>query len=661
MCVLHFVNPPGAWATSSPLDLKQLSLEDLVNLEVTSVSKTPEKLSRAAAAVSVITRDEIRRSGATSIPEALRMVPGLQVAQIDANKWVVTSRGFAANFANKLLVMIDGRSVYTPLFSGVYWDVQDVLLQDIERIEVIRGPGATLWGANAVNGVINIITRTARESQGTLLKAGGGSEERGFGSFRHGARLGRNGFVRFYGKYFNRSQSIDSTGADAADQWNMVRGGFRADWRLSGQTDLTLQGDIYRGDAGVTYAFPMLSTPYVRVVDDEKRLAGGNLLARWARSWPGVSQVTLQAYFDRTERADQRLGENRNTFDLDYQQWWLPVRWLKAIWGLGYRSTTDEFVTLNNISLYPEQRSAGLFSMFAQTDLMLADDRLRLTLGSKFENNDYTGFELQPSVRLLWSPEPRHTVWAAVSRAVRTPSRIEYDGLIPSSVVPPGTIGNASPFPVLVVLEGNRAFESEELVAYETGYRVRPGERVLIDAALFYNDYDQLRTLESGVLGLDSIPVYALMPLYPTNNLTGRTFGAEAAMTWRVHDRLRLRGAYTYFQKELHWINGSTGILVGGAEGDCPHSQFHLRASADPSRQFELDLAMRYVDELPNLEVERYLDVDARLAWKPSVRVEWAVAGRNLLHRRHPEFKSELNNVHTEAERSVYTSVTWGF
>lgn len=376
---------------SGEVDLTEMSIEEVLQLEVTSAAKKPQKLANTAAAIFVLTADDIRRSGATSIPGALRMVPGLQVARIDANKWAITSRGFNGRFANKLLVLIDGRSVYTPSFSGVYWEVQDTLLADVDRIEVIRGPGAALWGANAVNGIISIITKHTRDTQGGLLTAGGGTEERGFGSLRYSTALNDSAFLRIYTKYFNRDGSVDPEGRDTSDAWEMMRLGMRLDWQITDDDDLTVQGDFYQGDAEQMLILPSFSPPFTEQRTTDIDWLGGNLLARWQHRFSDRANLSLQMYYDRTQRKERTLlRENRDTFDLDMQHQFLWGNRHDLIWGLGYRFTTDDFTDSNVIELNPKSRSQHLFNAFVQDDIALVPDRLHLIFGSKFRDLSYS-------------------------------------------------------------------------------------------------------------------------------------------------------------------------------------------------------------------------------------------------------------------------------
>jgi iron complex outermembrane receptor protein len=472
-----------------------MSVQDLMNIEVSSVSRREQKLSDAAAAVFVITREDIRRSGATSIPEVLRMAPGLEVAHIDANKWAISSRGFNSRFANKLLVLMDGRTVYTPLYSGVFWDVQDTMLEDIDRIEVIRGPGATLWGANAVNGVVNIITKSAEDTRGGLVVAGSGSEERGFGAVRYGGRIREDAFWRVYAKSFSRDGGVDASDRDGADDWDAFRGGFRLDWRPTGEDIFTFEGDAYKEDAGQTLRLPLLRQPFLAFLDDSAGIEGTDLLAKWEHTFSSSSSIGIQLYYDRMKIEDILLTESRDTFDIELQHCFRTLERHEFIWGLGYRLYRDSVENTFQTALDPAGKDAHLFSVFLQDDISLIKEKLHLILGAKIEHNDYTGFEIQPNARLIWTPHVRHTLWAAVSRAVRTPSRTEEDGRLNISVLPPFAPGNPSPNPGIVSVFGNRDFLSEELIAYELGYRVHPVTELSFDLAVFYNDYDHLRTV----------------------------------------------------------------------------------------------------------------------------------------------------------------------
>ncbi len=615
--------------------LKKLSIENLLQMEVTSVSKKAEKLSMAAAAIFVITNEDIRRSGATSIPEALRMVPGLEVARIDANKWAITSRGFNGRFANKLLVLMDGRSVYTPLYSGVYWDAQDIMMEDLDRIEVIRGPGATLWGANAVNGVINIISKHAKDTQGGLVTAGAGTEERGFGSIRYGGRTEDNAYYRVYAKYFNRNEAVFTSGDDATDDWDALRGGFRIDRQVWGSDSLTLQGDIYNVNAGDRLTVPIPPMTVNEKIDSK----GVNILGRWKRALSDVSNLAIQVYYDRTDFSSKIAEEIRDTLDMDFQHQFLRGERHGLMWGFGYHFTRDNIDNSPSVIFTPDRRHDNLWSAFIQDDIAIIHDKLRLTLGSKFEHNDYTGIEIQPNIRLRWTPEISYSLWTAVSRAVRTPSRGETDVL---------TYIRIPSLPVTLPVFANRDFDSENLIAYEIGFRIRPVDPLSIDVSSFYNDYDKLRTVE-----------FTGSQLNGDNKMKGSTYGVELAVDWRVMNTWRLAAAYTYLQMQLHDYGNSSDE---GAEGENPHHQVSLRTSMDLIENLELDLWARYVDNLPSQDVGSYVSLDIRLGWKPRKDLELSVVGQNLFDSQRPEFIPEIvNSTPTEIERGVYGKIKWTF
>jgi iron complex outermembrane receptor protein len=632
-----------------PSELKKLSVEELLDVDVTSVSKYPEKLSEAAAAVAVLTQDDLHSSGVTSIPEALRLVPGLDVARVDSHTWAISSRGFNDIFANKLLVLIDGRSVYTPLFSGVFWEVQDTLLEDIDRIEVVRGPGATLWGANAVNGVINIITKSARDTQGLLLSGGGGTEDLGFAGVRYGVKVDENTFLRVYAKYFDRDSSVLPDDTTSHDAWDMFRGGFRLDWEPTKENSFTFQGDIYTGNQDEDYLVPTTTFPFSGVIKSTDTVSGGNLLGRWSHSFSPDSQLTFQAYYDRTERDSPIFAEDRDTGDIDLQHRFAWGDRQDVVWGLGFRATHDDVRNSLNVSLLPDHRTLDLYSAFVQDEISIVPERLRLTLGSKFEHNDFTGFEIQPSARALWTPGFSQTFWASVSRAVRTPSRAESDIRLnpaPPVPLPPGTI----------TILGNPNMVSEELIAYEFGYRIQPINQLKLDLTAFYNDYDDLRTIEP-------IRPGPVSPSKVANKLFGESYGTEISATAQVTKRWRLQGSYSYLEVQLHREAGSLDSTTERTtEGSSPRNQFFIRSLFDLGWNIEFDSTLRYVDVLPAPKIPSYLTLDLRLAWSPRKNLEFAIVGQNLLDDRHPEFAPTfVGTQKTEVQRSVYGTVLWRF
>jgi len=665
------------WAESKSLaqerrpDVTQFTIEDLVKMEISSVSRRPEELFNAPAAIYVITSEDIRRSGARFIAEALRMAPGLDVARIDASKWAISARGFNDRFSNKLLVLVDGRTVYTPAFSGVYWDVQDLLLEDIDRIEVVRGPGATLWGANAVNGVINIVTKSSKDTQGVYAEAGGGNVDQGFEGVRYGGKIGENAYVRVYEKYFNHASFFDPSG-NAADDWRMARGGFRVDWDASESNLLTLQGDVYRGDAGSKQVVPDLNPPYAQTIQGDAKLRGADVLSRWKHTFADQNETSLQVYYDETRRDDIRHKEKRETFDLDFQHRFPLLNVNEIVYGFGVRLSRDRFDRTAS-PVYPDpslvfpdsSRVLDLESAFIQDQIMLVRDRLFLTLGSKVEQNNLTGFEFEPGTRLLWTPQERHAVWASVARAVRTPSRAESNIRADILAFPPGPTNP----PIVVQATGNADFRSENLLAYEIGYRVRPADRVSFDLAAFYNDYDYLRTGEpqfqsaSPVFGPPPNPPYLLLPDLVENRMKGETYGVELVAHWTPLDSWKLTASYSYLQMQLHLDPGSGDPFSQEAEGRSPHHQAQVRSLLDVTRNLQFDTAVYYVDNLPSLRVPGYIRFDVRLGWRPNRNLEVSLVLQNLLDNHHPEFGNSPENfdVPTEVRRSIYGMVSWRF
>ena len=474
-------------------DLTDASLEDLMNMEVTSVSKKEQKLSKTGAAVFVITQEDIRRSGATNIPDLLRMVPGADVAQIDANKWAISLRGFNDRYADKVLVLIDGRSVYTPSFSGVYWDQQDVPLENIERIEVIRGPGGTVWGANAMNGVINIITKSAKATPGGLISAGTGSEDVARGLAQYGGRIGQSGAYRVFGEAFKIGNSVSPNGQEAADGWHMAHGGFRTDWDLSPRDTLMVQGDMYRtGESQTITSLMSNALPLPSTFNEQFSTNGGDVLGRWNRTLASGASLSLQMYYDRSDRREQGGGDTLNTVDFDFQHHLTLGSRHDVVWGAGYRVVKDSITPGYATTFIPLDQTTSLFSTFVQDEIRLTNS-LWLTVGSKFEHNAYTGFEYEPSARLVWTPTDRQAFWMSASRAIRQPDRAD-SGLqsdVATFPLPGGAFG-------VVRLLGNPNMKAEQLRDYEAGYRAQVRKRLSLDIATYASFYRNLLTNEPG-------------------------------------------------------------------------------------------------------------------------------------------------------------------
>ncbi|MBX3324282.1 MAG: TonB-dependent receptor [Nitrospira sp.] len=647
-------------AQETPPELTALSLEELMKVEVTSVSKQAQPLFQAAAAIFVISQEDIRRSGVTTIPEALRMAPGIQVARLDTHRWAVSSRGFNGEFANKLLVLIDGRTAYSPLFSGVFWDAQDTVLEDIDRIEIIRGPGASLWGANAVNGVINVITKKAKDTQGLLAVVGGGTEERAFTTLRYGTSVGEHTHARLYGKFSERDDFVRSDGTPGEDDWRNGRGGFRLDHELSSRDSLTVQGDYYRGSEGFRFAEPLLTTPFSQSIRDRWSYSGGNVLSRWKHAFSDSSSLLVQTYYDRTERESRLFNERRDTFDIDLQHSFAWGQTHRVIWGLGYRFTTDHIVNSTTIRTTPTSRVLNLFNGFVQDEFTLIPNTLALTAGTKVEHNDFTGWVVQPSGRLRWTPTQALMFWGAISHAIRTPSRAEDDSTLDQIALPPNALFPGAPV-ALTTFGGQRGFRNESLLAYEIGTRYQPVEAWSIDISAFYNRYDRLRSIEPGTssLATNPLPPHLLIPFVASNKLAAETHGVEVSSEWHPIDRWHLQATYSYLRIQM--ITGASLDPTGrNANGDSPQHQASLRSLMQLPGNIELDLWGRFVDRLPALNIPAYISMDTRLGWKPSKNVEVSIVGQNLLESRRPEFATSFVAQNgTEVQRGTYIKLTW--
>lgn len=650
----------AVYATETP-DPFELSPEELFNaaVTVTSVSKTEETLMDAPAAIYVLAGDDIRRSGATSLPEALRLVPGVQVARFGTAAWVVTVRGFASDLANKLLVLVDGREVYNHLYSGVYWDVQDTLLEDIDRVEVIRGPGATLWGSNAVNGVINIITKKASDTQGVLTTGLIGNQEAISGA-RYGGMTEDAISYRVYGKYSDRDRQKAFSGNALNDDMASSRGGFRADWG-SGRDDFTLQGDLYQYQIGNVRNIPILTAPYASLIEEEGFASGGNLLTRWARDGEDGSRFEMQGYVDYTHRDANLLVETNTAYDIDAQYAFVQMGRHKLLAGGKLRYTVNNLTGSSQVRLTKEQRDDLLMSGFLQDKITLMPDRWFLTLGSKFEHNELSGYEIQPSARVQFLPDNERALWASVARAVRTPSRIERDANIDIGVAPPSV---DVPVPVLVPLLPNPDFNAEEVIAYEVGYRHQWSEDVVLDITAFFNDYASLATSTIGTVsiinnGVD--PVHAIFPVSITNSTKGTVSGVETAIDWQASDVLSFAASWSVLNIELEGPPPNIAIDAEVAENRSPHHQLSFRSQWDVTDSIEFDAIIGHTDQLSGVRVPDYWRLDLRLGWKVVDGLMFDLVGQNLIDDQHAEFATANSGPTVEIPRSIYGRFTWQF
>ena len=647
--------PPGA--------LKNLTLEQLSQIEVTSPSKEPTPVARSPVAIYVLTGDDIRRSGVTTIPEALRLVPGVEVARIDGSKWSVGIRGFGTRLSRSVLVLIDGRTVYTPLFAGTYWEVQDTLLEDIDRIEVIRGPGGTIWGPNAVDGVINIITKRTSDTLGTFASMGGGSEEQGFFNARYGGDDGHGLTYRVYAKGYTRGPE-EHPDHDNFDDWRGVQGGFRMDWTGGNRDAFTLQGDAYKQEDGERVSLSTYTPPLTENVDGNAALSGGNVLIRWKRTLSDTNDFQVQAYYDRTNRYEPNLGENRDTFDVDFLERTKVSARQQLSYGLGARASDGRFMEVaSGLVFTPAHRLDYLFSGFVQDDIGLVGNKLMLTAGSKILRTNYAGFEFEPSVRLLWTPTDKQSFWASFTHALRTPSDAEEDFYLSSYI---GVASNGLPF--FARFNANPDFAPEQLNAYELGFRRLFGRNFFVDVAGFVNHYHDLFSEDiTGPLSIESTlpfpsttppPTYVLLPAQFRNDLYGWTKGVEIAPEWRPTKSWRLRGSYSFLQMDLQQTTAVLGAGVSSVEGSSPRHEVSIDSSLDISRKLQLDLIYRYVSALTAVSAPAYSTGDARFAWHLHPRLEFSVVGRNLFQPYHVEYAGDPGPP-VGIVRSVYASLTW--
>ena len=655
--------PQAPAQSAGQRDLSLVPIEDLMNIEVTSVSKKEQKMSQAAAAIFVITPEDIRRSGAKNIPDLLRMVPGMDVSQINANTWAVSARGFNDQFSNKLLVLIDGRAVYTPLLGGVNWDTQGVPLEDIDRIEVIRGPGATIWGANAVNGVINIVTKRAADTPGALITAGGGSEGQVEGTVQYGGTIKEKTNYRIFANYLNYGSLPAFGGGSGQDNLNLLHGGFRADSRISSSDSLTVQGDLYTGQEGATIIHIFsVAPPVVGNLNVDNQLSGGNILGRWNHTFSSRSDTTFQFSYENYERTGPESDETRSTIDFDFNHHWALGSRQDVVWGAGYRRTWDQDVGTVDQAFNPPNTALQLFTFFAQDTVTLQPDRVFLTAGTKVENSYFTGFDLEPSARLAWTPFNWMTLWSAVSRAMRSPAQRDTSLNAALAVFPDPAGSNT---PVEVILFGNPKFQAEHVVAYEVGFRAQPNTRFSIDVSTFFNHYDHLSTLEPEpeIFEPSPAPARFVVPITFGNLMYGTTEGGELSANLKLTDRWTLSPGYAFLEMHLHTQPSSLDTTsVTEYQDSSPQHQVQLRSHVNLSHGLSWDASAYFVSELQVQGVAAYTRIDTQLRWQFAERGEFSLVGQNLLQDRHLESMDALTLVNSSLiKRNAYAKFTWRF
>jgi iron complex outermembrane recepter protein len=631
--------------------LKGLSLEQLGEIEVVTASKQPVQVNKTPAAIYVITQEDIRRSGATSLPEALRLAPGVEVARIDSVKWAIGIRGFGSRLSRAVLVLIDGRTVYSPLFHGVYWEVQDTLMEDIERIEVIRGPGGTIWGANAVNGVINIITKKAKDTQGVLASGGGGDLDHVLGEARYGSKAGDFDY-RAYAKGESVGPEYHFDG-NQFDNWTREQGGFRADWTPDSRDTATLQGDIYDSRMGESNRITSLTPPFSFISNQVADLSGGNVIASWNRTLGDGSGFHVETYYDRFNRQQSTQAEFRDTFDFDFVRYF-KLKGTQFTWGVGARISIGRVPeVVPTYTFNPFRRTDQLYSAFVQDEIPIMGDRLSLTVGTKILHSAFAGFDFEPSARLLYAPSAKTSFWGAATRAVRTPSDIEEDL---TSI----TLRSTNPL-AFNVTTGDTQFMSEVLFGYEAGYRHLFAKEVSLDVAVFRNYYSHLSSLEAGVPYFDDSGPYPHMvyPFVNGNGISGTTTGFEVIANWKPASWWRLQPSYAYLDMNLGTIAGSTDtVTVNSLEGSSPRHEVMVQSYLDLPHKFEFSQIYRYVSNLPAQLVGAYQTVDARVAWHPNPHLEFSVTGQNLLQAHHPEFGGDPGPP-VGIRRTVFAAITW--
>jgi iron complex outermembrane recepter protein len=656
MLALWLVRPLLA-QDPKPVDLTQASLEDLMNIQVTTVSKKEQTLRTAGAAVFVITQEDIRRSGATNIPDLLRMVPGVNVAQMSASTWAISIRGFNDSFADKVLVLIDGRSVYNPITSGVSWDQQDMPLEDIERIEVIRGPGGTVWGANAMNGVINIITKNTKNTQGGLVSAGGGSQTVAEGLAQYGGAIGSTGMYRVFAKSFDIDASTLPGGGSAQDGWQSVHGGFRSDWILSPRDTLTVQGDLQEGREGQNLTTVMANQlPLELTFTDRFNTSEGNVLARWNHTLANGSEMSLQIYDDHSSTFSLGSRDRQNTVDLDFHHHLKLGSRQDIVWGLGSRVSNLYLGPGYAIAYLPPNRTDVLLSTFFQDQVKITGS-LSLTFGSKFEHNDYTGFQFEPSAQLVWSPTARQSVWLSAARAIRQPDAVDASIRDEAAIFPtgPGSFG-------VVSVAGNPSQRTERLNDFEAGYRVQVTARVSVDAAAYLDFYHDLRTAEELQPYFVAGPgaPYLVLPVIFGSIGNAHSYGGELSLDWKPANRWRISAGYSLLHMVFSQDTANVDTEVGDLGSGTPQQQFQARSALNLPHHFEWDSSLAYVGRLP-AGIPAYTRVDTRFGWKINEHLDLSAVGQNLLSPRHAEFPDDVGLNHMLISRSAFVKFTFRF
>jgi iron complex outermembrane receptor protein len=645
---------------STPRSLAEASLEELLDIQVTSVSKKEQSLAKTGAAVFVINQEDIRRSGATSIPELLRMAPGLDVAQIDSNQWAVSIRGFNALYSNKVLVLIDGRTLYVDSFSGVFWDQVDVPLEDIDRIEIIRGPGGTVWGANAVNGVINIITQSSADTKGGLVTAGTGSRETAEGLAQYGGNAGSGGAYRVFARYFNVNNSAYPGGSTAADGWHSSQAGFRSDLSPTSRDTLSFQGGVIATGGGATSSVVNTAQRALVNVNNPLLNTSGYVLGRWVHTLANGSETSLQIYDNLMGRQESRVRVANNTLDVEFQHHLTAGPRHDIVWGVDYRYSHDRLsqVTSDALQVIPNVKEDNLTTAFLQDEIRISRS-VSLTLGAKFEHNSYTGFEFEPSVQLVWTATDRHSLWASASRAIRQPDHLDDGVLFNVGIIPVPGMGSA-----LETVNGNTNVVAEHLNDYEAGYRGQATRRLSVDVTAFLSYYSRLQSdePENPFITLSAGTPLLVLPFKFGNLGRATDFGMEIFANWNVNSSWRISPGYSFLEMKSGIDPGSQDMSNALIPGNSPRHQPQIRSLLNLRKNVELDTSLKFVSRLSSQNVPGYVRLDARLGWRPGEKIEFSIVGQDLATPRHIEFVDITGFfVGTEVQRSVFGKITWRF
>jgi iron complex outermembrane recepter protein len=658
--VLMILGGLSGWSacaqTGSPPDLTGVSLEQLMDLQVTSVSKKEQSLSKTAGAVLVITREDIKHSGATNLPDLLRMVPGVEVARINGNVWAISIRGFNNRYSGTVLVLVDGRSVYNPLFAGVYWDQESMPLENIERIEVIRGPSGTVWGANAMNGAINIITKSSASTQGALVSVEAGSHDLTQELVQYGGSAGADGTYRVYGRYALTANSPQNTGSSAIDRGHNIQMGFRSDWTLSPRDTLTVQGDALGAAESQTVSTVSVSAlPSQRTFDDQVRAATSNLTAKWNHTFSDGSEFKGQVYFDRVRRFDQGL-HIVNTGDADFQYHFREGERNDIVAGFGYRLTDQKFSDGYGITVGTGARRDSLFNTFLQDEIEVTRN-VSLTAGVKLEHNAYTGFEYEPSTQFVWSPGRRHTVWGSFSKAIQQPTWLNTQMQIDYSEVQIPGVGTA-----VVHISGNPLFRAPTVFNYSAGYRAEISRRFTFDTTLFRSYYMRLLTVEPGTPYFDPSPAFPHLVLPQIYENLGRatTYGVETAAHWNATRWWRISPGFSVLHMDAQTGPGSADSGFQSAVSDSsPRRQIQFRSNMKLPHNLEWDASAFYVGPVASGLLPAYVRMDTTVGWQLTESVELSLTGQNLLSPHHIESVDGYTIGSTQLPRAVVARITW--